>query len=259
MTMPTLTRCSLIVSWLALVAEGAASAAESPLPPEPPRIAETQLTLRVNPVQGRATVIRLSEDTLTVVTAAHFLSAEDVGKLVQIQNQFAGRLAGSLVSVVRNPAFRTIRSRESNEELAFGTLGVDTAVAVLKVDLRPKGAHLGFAKIRAAELSPVPITNGLNQVLTVNIVDQQGEEHVVRAGNHLNPKCLAWGRRGYDTQRGDSGAGVFLLRKSTDGKTWPILIGNVSQSDPRGGIGSLTSRGEPWIEKALAGQNVPGP
>ena len=51
------------------------------------------------------------------------------------------------------------------------------------------------------------------QILSVHIVDQYDQEHVVRAGNHLNPRCLAWGKQNYDTQRGDSGSGVFLFAR----------------------------------------------
>ena len=43
--------------------------------------------------------------------------------------QGEGRLRGRLVAVTRNPGFRLVRSRTSDEPSASGTLGVDTAVA----------------------------------------------------------------------------------------------------------------------------------
>ena len=63
---------------------------------------------------------------------------------------------------------------------------------------------------------------------------------------------LAWGRRGFDTKPGDSGAGVFLVRTTPEGAPWPILIGVVSQTDERGGIASLIHRDEPWFADATA-------
>jgi hypothetical protein len=237
-----------------LGAVAATGIAAEPAKPGPPGIVETQLTLRLNPMQGRATVIEISDQTLTIVTAAHFLAADDVGKPIQIHHD--GNLTGRLVAVARNPGFHPIRSRATDEEMAFGTLGVDTAVAVITLDLRSDAERRVFEKIRAADMTLMPVPNVPNQILTVNIVDQNDEEHVVRAGNHLNPKCLAWGRRNYDTQRGDSGAGVFVMRKTSEGETVPVLIGNVSQTDDRGGIASLASRGEQWVNQALTEQRL---
>ena len=240
-------RCLLTgVLLMALVSAGFAA---EPAKPGPPRIVETQLTLRLNPMQGRATVIEVEDHTLVIVTAAHFLAADDVGKPIQIHHE--ANLTGRLVAVARNPGFRPIRSRTTDEESAFGTLGVDTAIAVITLELKSEAERRVFEKIRPAEMTLAPVPSAPNQLLTVNIVDQFGEEHAVRAGNHLNPKCLAWGRRNYDTQRGDSGAGVFLMRKTPEGETTPVLIGNVSQTDDRGGIASLSSRGEPWVSQAL--------
>jgi hypothetical protein len=232
---------------------------DEPEKPDPPRIVQTQLTLRVYPVQGRATVIGIADETLTILTAAHFLSSDDVGKPVQIQHAGKHHLMGRLLSVTRNPRFRTIRSRTDDTELSFGTMGVDTAIATIKVDLPGDDQRRTFGEIRAADVSPIPVPASPNQILTVAIVDQFGAEHVLRAGNHLNPKCLAWGRRNYDTQRGDSGAGVFVVRKSAEGESWPILIGNVSQTDPEGGIATLTNRSESWFAKALGDLPAPAP
>jgi hypothetical protein len=232
------------------VAVGMASAAEDA--PKHLRIEETQLTLRLDSVQGRATVIAVNDETLTVMTAAHFFPEEDVvGKTIQMKNETT--LNGRITAVARNPVFRPIRSRVNNERLAFGTQGVDTAIATVQVDLRDPKDRDGFGKIRPADLTSRFVPGSDDQILTIHIVDQAGVEHVVRAGNHTNPRCLAWGRNSYDTQRGDSGAGVFLVGKSPEGEPRLLLIGNVSQTDPRGGIASLAARGEPWITKALEG------
>ncbi len=221
--------------------------------PKPTRIEETQLTLRLDSVQGRASVIGIGDETLTVMTAAHFFPEEDVvGKTVQMKN--AATLSGRLLAVARNPVFKPIRSRVNNERLAYGTQGVDTAIATVKVDLRGPNDREAFAKLRSAELTSRFVPGSDEQILSIHIVDQGDVEHVVRAGNHTNPRCLAWGRNSYDTQRGDSGAGVFLVGPGPDGEPRLLLIGNVSQTDPRGGIASLASQGEPWIIKALEGR-----
>jgi hypothetical protein len=217
------------------------------------------LTLKLAPVQGRATVIAIAEDALTAMTAAHFISDEDVERTILIQWQevpFSGRV----VSVARNPHFRPIRSRTSSGFSTSGTLGVDTAVVVIKVDLPDDGQRLAFEKIKAADLTTRFIPGSSGQILPVHIVDQLGEEHVVRAGNHLNPKCLAWGRQNYEARPGDSGAGLFVMLKTPEGEPQPLLIGNVSQTDDRGAIGSLTQRHEPWIEDILTSPRPqPGP
>ena len=41
------------------------------------------------------------------------------------------------------------------------------------------------------------------------------------------------------------------MRRMASGEPSPLLIGTVSQTDDRGGIASLASHGEPWLEKAL--------
>lgn len=214
-------------------------------------IVATQLTLRLAPVEGRATVIAIADDTLTVVTAAHFLTAEGVGKAIVIE-QHKGHLIGRVAAIARNPNFRPIKSRNSAAISTEGTVGVDSALAVIKVDLRDEAERLAFSKIKAADLTTRRIPGSSGQVIPVRIVDQDGNEHVVRAGNHLNPRCLAWGRQNYEARPGDSGAGVFIIRKLPEGEPMPILIGCVSQTDDRGAIASLVHRDEAWIEDALA-------
>ena len=245
-------KCSSAIVWLLLASPAAPGPAEDgPDKVRPPQIIETQLTLRLVPMQGRATVIAIADETLTILTAAHFLAPEDVGRTIQVQQE--APLRGRLVAVTRNPSFRQLRSRNSNAPSAFGTLGVDTAIATIKVNLGSENERRALAKIRTADLTRDPLPNSDRQALSVHIVDQFGVEHTTRAGNHLNPRCLAWGKQSYDTQRGDSGAGVFLIRPTPEGQPVPILIGSVAQTDERGGIASLASRNERWIEKAITG------
>jgi hypothetical protein len=254
------THCFRMIGMFLGLAGVSARAADSPTtstsPPEPAPaavsapIVETQLTLRLNPVQGRATVIAIDDATLTLVTAAHVLSSEAVGRTILLQRQ-EGRLSGRVVTVARNPLFHPPRARNPHELSADGTLGVDTAVVEIAVGLHDDADRRVFGRIKAADMTPQAVPGRPDQILPVRIVDQLGEEHVVRAGNHLNPKSLAWGRRGFDTRPGDSGAGVFLVRKSPAGESLPVLIGVVSQTDDRGGIASLVHRDEPWIDGAL--------
>jgi hypothetical protein len=234
-----------------------AGAADSPTTPTSPPatapaavsapIVETQLTLRLNPVQGRGTVIAIDDATLTIVTAAHVLSSEAVGRTIHLQQQ-QGRLSGRVVTVARNPGFHAPRSRNPHELSGEGTVGVDTAIVAVAVGLHDDAV---FGRIKAADMTPQAVPGRPDQIFPVRIVDQLGDEHVLRAGNHLNPKSLAWGRQGFDTRPGDSGAGVFLVRKSPAGESLPVLIGVVSQTDDRGGFASLVHRDEPWVGGVL--------
>src|SRR4051794_41932751 len=99
-----------------LLAVGVVFAGSAGVPEErgPPRIAETQVTLRLDPLQGRATVIAVSDRTLTVLTAAHFLSAADVGKAVLIRRP-EGELRGHLSAVTPNPGFPRSRTGKPYE------------------------------------------------------------------------------------------------------------------------------------------------
>jgi hypothetical protein len=234
-----------------LIAAPGLRAADADRPEQPPAIAQTQLTLRLDPMQGRATVIAIGDETLTVLTAAHFLAPEDVGRTIRIERSVW--LRGRLLAVTRNPGFRPIRSRQTNEPTPLLTLGVDSAIATIRVDLGDEVARRTFRSMRAVELVREPLLSSAGQIIPVHIVDQFGKEHVLRASNHRNPRSLVWGRQSYDTQRGDSGAGVFFVRRTADGAEWPILIGNVSQTDERGAIASLAYGSERWVKEALTG------
>lgn len=239
-----------LVRTLLAAAVAAAGAASPPNERTPAAIAATQVTLRLGSLQGRATVISVAGRLLTILTAAHFLSAADAGKAVLIQRP-EGELGGRLSRVTPNPAFPRSRMGKPYETPAREVVGVDTAIALIRVDPSDEPGRRVLAAIRPAELAPSPIPAGARQVLLVHVVDQAGEEHVVRAGNHLNPRCLAWGRRGFDTRRGDSGAGVFVMRTTAEGTPRPVLIGSVSQVDERGGIASLVHGGAAWVAGAV--------
>ena len=43
------------------------------------------------------------------------------------------------------------------------------------------------------------------------------------------------------------------MRTTPEGQRVPVLIGNVAQTDDRGGLASLAYRNEYWIVQAVAG------
>jgi hypothetical protein len=210
------------------------------------------VTLRVGPTQGRATVVLIDGATLTVVTAAHFLAPGDVGRGLVVRHQ-GHTLKGRVSSVTRNPAFHPPRSRHSPELSTAGTVGVDTEVVAIEIEPRGGDDRQALGEIRPADLAARRTPRSPGQVVVVHVVDQSGAEHVVRAGNHLNPHCRAWGRGAYDTLPGDSGSGVFMMARTARGGAWPVLVGVVSQADDRGGIASLVHRDAPWLADALGG------
>ena len=238
--------------WLLLAGTGAPVIAEDPPErPTAPEIPQTQLTLRLNPLQGRATVVAIAEQTLTIVTAAHFLSPEDAGRTILIQGE--GALRGRLEAVTRNPGFQPLRSRTTDVPTAVGTLGVDTAVALIKVDLRRENER------RRVRQDPLRRMDQGPPAETLRPDPERAHRGSVRSGARRpggqspEPAMSRLGRQNYDTQRGDSGSGVFLMRKTPEGQSLPILIGNVSQTDERGGLASLAHRNEYWIVRAMAG------
>lgn len=255
----------ILLSVLLLIAWRFSALASPPADRSDSRIADSQLTLRTGRTQGQATVIAAADDRLTVLTVAHFLSENDVARAVTIRRRDL-TVNARIAEVARNPHFGLGRPGPQRE-LAANTIGVDTAVAVLRVEPHNDRERRLLTEIRPVDLTVSPFPAGPNQIVSVHIVDQFGDVHAVRAGNHLNPKCLAWGAKTYTPKRGDSGAGVFVLRKSDDGELRPLLIGSVCQADARGGIASLAFRSAPWIERTLhsarteqpaQGQDVPG-
>jgi Trypsin len=223
-------------------------------------IPDTQITVRLGAKQFQATVVAKDGGSVTIVTAAHCVSAREAGLpilLVHADRQLRGRL----VRAVQNPGYRPVTSRDARSNAVRGVLCVDNAVATIEVHPANQREQEVFRQLRQAELAAAPLPEGPIQTLTVHIYDQDGQAHVVKAGNHLNPKCLAWGSVSYHPMPGDSGAGVFLMRQNADGQTTPLLIGNVALSDNRGGIAPLVSRRSRWVDEAFTGtggQSRPG-
>ncbi len=207
----------------------------------------SQIQIRLGDRQFQASVIARDGDRLTLLTAAHCLADLDEGAKLRITQGGEG-FGGRLLDASRNPAFRPIPTRDGEVGTVQGVLGVDHAIALIRA--MPVGATEAsrLLAIRPASLAKTPILGAGAGIVTVHIIDQFGEEHVVRAGNHLQPKCLAWGRGGFQPVPGDSGAGVFLMVPDPGGDARPLLIGNVAISDERGGIAPLICRRDLWVE-----------
>ena len=250
-------KISLRVAFWSLLITVASRAAEEegavqPALP-PPTIRETQMTFRIGLTQFQATVIEKKGLTLTLLTSAHCLSLNDVSKTIGI-SWSGDRLHGRIAAVSQNPSYHPVRSRDRRDPSVRDIVGVDNAIVTVVVDPGSEGDERICQKIKPADMRLQATLGGSRQIFHIHIVDQFGEEHILRAGTHLNAKCLAWGHRSYRVKPGDSGAGVFLLRMTPEGKTWPILIGNVSLTDERGGIAPLVSREDRWVERAIACQ-----
>lgn len=224
----------------------APSPAPPPLPPASALVA-SQITVEVRhdltQSRFRATVTRRDGDVLTVVTAAHCLSAADRGHPARIT--VGGiPLRGEVVAVVWNPAYRPKVVRDLH--------GPDSAVAWFRVRHDAPGVDQALASIRPAT-GPIehafPDPGG--RTVVVRMVDAQGQEHVIRAGNHMNPRWLEWGPA-YFPQPGDSGGGVFWVRTGSDGKPAPVLVGTIVGHDARGGGAALVSLDQGWLAQALA-------
>ena len=212
---------------------------------EPATIRQTQVQLRVGDRQFQATVLARDGDLLQVLTAAHCLGPDDAGAAAWLGQAKGEGLRAEVVSVARNPAFQPV---DAGGGMVRGILGIDNEIATLRA--KPAGATEAarLLAIRPAALAPTPPLGGTQRIVTVHIVDQHGREHAVRAGNHLNPKCLAWGGDHYRPAQGDSGSGVFLMVPGPGGEEHPLLIGNVAISDERGGIAPLINRRDLWVE-----------
>jgi hypothetical protein len=179
-----------------------------------------------------------------------------VGSTVTL-SQGRSAFLGKITASTPNPDYHPIVSRDPSNKGVRGVLCVDNAVATIEVSLRNEAESKVFQAVKTADLSqsPMPAANA-SVTMVVHIIDQHGNEHTVKAGNHLNPKCLAWGNASFRPLPGDSGAGVFFVRETPDGKSGLLLIGNVALSDDRGGIAPLLSRQNPWVEQAVSANAV---
>jgi hypothetical protein len=253
MTQGSLHRTCLGLAALALfVFVDSTRAEEEPAKPTPGLLA-TQVTVTFDRIapgtrpqrrQFRATVVRKSDEMVTILTAAHCLGPTDAGSLATLK---VGEevLDARIMAVIRNPSYR---GEEDERELP----GPDNAVARIKV-VKPtnRAGEEAFRALRpAAGLAATAFPRPSGQTLAVRMIDGRGVEHAVRAGNYANPRWLEWGP-GYRPIPGDSGAGVFTVVRAKDQTDLPVLIGViVGQSGPGGGA-SLVSLHQEWLAKAL--------
>jgi formylglycine-generating enzyme required for sulfatase activity len=240
----------LLLFTLTIRAGGQSPKAGNPsLAREYPGLKETQVAMILDkgPVrsQFRATVIAKGQGELRIITAAHCLSARDVGMPVRIRQGTAG-WSGRVATVIRNPVFpdKPRPGEASGDDAAFAILSVDPADADL---IR------AFEAIQAAAVAGRPILDPSGQTVVVYVRNQFDKEYAFRAGNYSNPKWLEWGRS-FEAVAGDSGSGVLVFGRTPEGKPQPILVGVVSTDNKnvRGGTATLISKRDPWLREALS-------
>jgi hypothetical protein len=243
--MRELVRRLIVIGLTGLVA-GEAPGGEDPSVRETPGLRATQVTVAIDRNgsrrQFRATVMARTDDTLTLLTAAHCLSEDDRDGPARLT--FEGEtLVGTLESVVRNPSYRPNNPRE--------VPGPDSAVARLRFEGGKRAEGSAYRALRPAPaLTARSYPGPGGQTISVRMVDRLGVEHAVRAGNYSNPRWLEWGPA-YRPIEGDSGGGVFVVREGPDGQVRPILIGIIVGRDERGGGASLVSLEQRWLAEAL--------
>jgi len=218
-------------------------AADSP----PPDLGATQVSVAI--VKGstrrqfRATVMAKGDGTLTLLTAAHCVLPGDAGgpALLTLGDE---AIEATVVAVVRNPAYRAGPGQQEAP-------GADNAVAVIRVEPGNAPEADALRAIQAApELTARPVPAPSGQAVAIRTFDARGREHAVRAGNFSNHRWLEWGPD-YRPIPGDSGGGVFVLRRDPEGRPRPVLIGVVVDRSDRGGGASLLSREQRWLADAL--------
>ncbi len=219
----------------------------------PPEIAdgirESQLTLILDrggkKTQLQGTVIARDDLSLTIFTAAHGVGPNDVKSDLHIrkgQKITKGKIEGA----VRNPYFRPPPSTDIP--------GADNVI--VRIRLEEEGG-IDLDSIRLAELAPWAIPDPDGQNVTIQTIDQFGNGHLVKGGNYSNPRWLEWGPT-YRPVPGDSGSGVFVLRKKNDGTMVPILVGAVVDRSERGGGASLVHLRDKWLFEATRPAIKPG-
>ena len=224
----------ILASVLLLVAAG-----------DPPKIAdgvrETQLTLLIDRGEKRTklqgTVIGKDGVTLTVLTAAHGIGPKDVGGEIHLK-QGEGVATCRIERVHHNPYYRLPPTSDIP--------GADNAIIVVRLD---ENRTLDATKLGVAEVAGWSIPEPDGQVVAAQMVDQFGEGHFVKGGNYTNPRWLEWGPT-YRPVGGDSGSGVFVLRKKGDGTIAPLLVGVVVDRSVRGGGASLLHGKDKWVQAA---------
>jgi hypothetical protein len=192
--------------------------------------------------QFRGTVMARVEDGFLVLTAAHCMGPADQGGSIflRIGDEV---LEGTVESVVRNPLYHQLASGEIP--------GPDNAVARLRFAATNQAATEALRSLKTAPaMTAMAYPSPAGQTVSVRMIDRNGVEHAVRAGNYKNPRWLVWGP-GYRPIPGDSGGGVFVVRQGPDGHPRAILIGIIAGSDERGGGASLVSLDQPWLAAAL--------
>ncbi len=204
-------------------------------------VRETQVTLALDRGGKRTrlqgTVIGKEDGTLTVLTAAHGFGPKDVGGEIRLK-QGDGTAAGRVEKVDHNPYYRPQPTTDIP--------GADNAIVRIRLE---EGGTLDRTKIRVAEIAGWAIPEPDGQVVTAQMVDQFGAGHFVKGGNYSNPRWLEWGPA-YRPVGGDSGSGVFTLRKRVDGRIAPILVGVVVDRSERGGGASLVHSRDKWVQAA---------
>ncbi|HEU5119155.1 MAG TPA: hypothetical protein VFT74_21375, partial [Isosphaeraceae bacterium] len=186
------------------------------------------------------TVIARGRSDLTLLTAAHCLSAEDVGRQITLRRG-EQVVQTRVLAVARNPSYGTTPQGE--------VPGADNALALVRL-LEPEQPPTIWKELAPASISLDILPDPDGETLPIVSIDQFEKLHAVRAGNYSNPRWLEWGNA-YRPIPGDSGSGVFVLRRQENGTIQPILIGVVTDRSQLGGGGSVISRRHAWIAQAL--------
>ena len=224
------------------VASSGSRADDPPKPPDvDPAVRSSQMACSTERdgrrAQFRASVIAKAEGSITLLTAGHCLGPADVGGAIALRRNDQ-TIVGRVETVWRNPFYRPAPSGDIP--------GADNACARVTLDTRNEL----IAGSSAAEVIVDALPDPSGRVVLVQMVDQLGRGHVVRAGNFTNPRWLEWGPA-YSPKPGDSGSGVFVSRQGHDGKVTPHLVGVVVDRSERGGGASLLSLRDRWVRTAL--------
>ena len=216
---------------------------------EIPELKATQVTMTIErdgrQRRFRATIVGKKDLEITLFTAAHCLVESDIegpAHLITADNEV---LEASVLSVIRNPAYR---NRTPNE-----IRGTDNAITRVRLKAPTNSAaSRALDQLRPVEALPSrPYPSPGGQTIAVRMIDAKGVEHALKAGNHRNPRYLEWGPS-YKPIPGDSGGGVFVIREIPNARPQAILIGTIVGQDERGGAASLVSHEMKWVEDALA-------